>query len=164
MKTTNKRNAIIYSFLIVLSMIVTITGFELLINFHPLRLYKNSIVWGFSYYNWVMVHEISAALFVMFAIIHLYLHFGWYKSFLKCNVVNNKLTLMVTVLFILTLLTSFIPFIIKTLFRIKGGFPEFIRFFYKAHNKIGIIFAVLLIIHILSRKDKIVKMFTKLLH
>lgn len=162
MKPTIQKNVIIDSLLIVIGILVIISGFQLVINYHAHRLAKYSLVWGFNYYNWYDIHLISSIGFVTLVIIHVILHFSWYKSLFKGNLAKYRPTLIITLLFLFTTLTSFVPFLIKHLSKTRGDLPDFVFLMIELHDKMGIIFTILIILHVIRRKDRLGKMFTKL--
>jgi len=120
------------------------------------------MVWGLNFYNWLDIHLISAFIFTAFVIAHVILHFAWYKSLFKGKMVNYRPTLIITLFFLFTTLTSFIPFVIKTLSKSNGEVHDITFLLVELHDKIGIIFTILLILHFVRRKDRFGKMFAKM--
>ena len=159
MKPTIQKNVLIDLFLIVLGIIVVLTGFQLVLNYHAHRLLKHSVVWGLNYYNWYYIHLVSSIAFVISVVIHVVLHVGWYKNLLKGNLVNYRPTLIITLLFILTSLTSFVPFVIKHVSKTKGDLSNYAFLMIELHDKMGILFTIFLILHFVRQNDSFEQIF-----
>lgn len=105
-------------------------------------------VLGINYKNWSDFHKISIVVLSALMIYHIYKHWKWYKIVvLKKLLAKNRQVILLSVLFVLVAMTGFIPWFIDLL---KGD--EMLRkMFIELHDKLAIILAVYLILHIVKR-------------
>lgn len=107
------------------------------------------LVWGLTKSSWALIHKISAVIFTLFALYHIYKHSAYYKTIIKKMLIKqNKLIVGLSLLFIAAGVTGFIPWGID----IFSG-SEFSRFaFVEVHDKLGLILVIYTVIHILRRR------------
>lgn len=76
-----------------------VTGFML----HWAGHYANHVLW----HNWAVAHVISTLLLTALVVIHVYGHWGWYKSLVKSGTRNkSKITMLLSVLMIAVTITG----------------------------------------------------------
>lgn len=121
---------------------MSISGLYIQIHYHLLDV-DNS---GFS--QWTFIHKWSAVTFTFIAILHIVQHLKWYKTVFKKHLFHkNRVTIILTIIMIIVSLLGFLPWIM-------GIFPtqETLRYtLIEIHDKIGIVFMVIMIGHILKR-------------
>jgi hypothetical protein len=119
----------------------------------------NDFVLGINYKNWSDFHKISIVILSVLMIYHIYKHWKWYKIVvLKKLLAKNRQVILLSVLFVLVAMTGFIPWFIDLL---KGD--EMLRkMFIEIHDKLAIILAVYLILHIIKRWNWFLTTFEKI--
>ena len=59
------------------------------------------------WHNWAVVHVITSLLFLIFGVVHVKMHWGWYKSLFAKGIGNkSRVTLLLSVIFIVVILTG----------------------------------------------------------
>jgi ferredoxin len=103
---------------------------------------------GISYNNWTNIHKTSILIFSILMTYHFFMHWKWYKTIIiKKLASRNKLQMILSIVFILTAVTGYIPWIIN----LSGGSDISRNFIIEIHDKITILLFVLLTIHITRR-------------
>jgi ferredoxin len=108
----------------------------------------NKKVLGFKYFEWSSIHKFVIVLFTVFMIYHIYIHWKWYKTVLKKNLMmKNQISITLTLLFLLVALTGIIPWIVDAF-----GITSTIRLaFIEIHDKITFLLIIYMIIHIIKK-------------
>lgn len=96
------------------------------------------VVW----HNWAVAHVLFSLFFVIVAVLHIKQHWGWYKSLVQKFVHKKKVTLILTVAFLLVVLTG----LFLLCFGEGANTPVGLL-----HYKIGIFMGILGIGHFLKR-------------
>ena len=131
--------------LIPVFILVIYTGLKL----HVAGKIDNHDIWSF----WAHLHIIVSIISLIFGWLHIKAHWGWYKSLIKKGIgKKSKVTLFLSVLFLLLVITG----VILVLF-INGGNSHIGLW----HYRLGLIMIPLLIIHLVTRFQLIVKAFKK---
>ena len=121
--------------LLLLFIATAISGFGMHITGHS----DNHIIW----HNWAVAHTLSTLLFVITTVIHIYLHWNWYKTlFSKPLGKKSKVTIIITILFVLLTISGILAFIIPIGPNSQIGIT---------HYQIGVISTVLFIGHFIKR-------------
>lgn len=108
----------------------------------------NGFVLGLNYHNWSVVHKISIVVLSLFAIYHIYQHWKWYKLVIKKRLfAKNQQVLIFSLLFVLVAITGLIPWFIDLLKEDEMQRKAFIEI----HDKLAIILAIYLILHVIRR-------------
>lgn len=129
--------------LLVFGFIMTFSGLYIQVCYH---MRGDSFSLGFS--QWTIIHKWSALLFTLISITHIVLHLKWYKIVIEKQLFRkNRATLVLTIFMIIVSLTGFLPWIMS-LFPIHLALR---RTLIEIHDKIGVIFMVILIGHIIKR-------------
>lgn len=93
-------------------------------------------------HNWALAHIIASLLFTVFVIIHVKMHWGWYKRVIKNGLgQKSKITVILSVVFFLVLVTGIV------LLGVNGANSHIGLL----HYKIGLATIILCIGHILKR-------------
>ena len=59
------------------------------------------------WHNWAVVHVITSLLFLIFGVVHVKMHWGWYKSLFAKGIGNkSRVTLLLSVIFSVVVLTG----------------------------------------------------------
>lgn len=107
----------------------------------------NSVL-GLGYYSWTSIHKISVILFSILMTYHILIHLNWYKTIIiKKLFARNRLQITLSIVFILTVVTGYIPWIIN----LSGGSEIARKSIIEIHDKITILLFVLLTIHFKDR-------------
>ena len=109
---------------------------------------KGRLVLGLGYCDWSTLHKLSVILAMLFAAVHIGLHERWYESLLRHRRFGGrKTTIALSVLFLVTALTGFLPWGIRA----AGGGEALRRGFIEVHDKLALVLMVLLAIHVSKR-------------
>ncbi len=135
--------------LLLLSGIATIfSGLAIQIGFHMKGLDHENIFWGADYFTWSSVHKIVVIFFTILAIYHIFNHLQWYKTvFTKKLVSKNRKVIILSVLFILTALTGFIPWYID----LSGNSESSRHIFIEIHDKFTLFLIIYFILHVIRK-------------
>lgn len=119
------------------------TGIIMLI-YHTGLPYKETTL-GLNGYFWTDIHKVFAAISLILISIHLYLHIDWFKKLFTGKLKNKfkKRNLTLVIVFLLTAITSIIPWLIL-------GDTEGAKLFLGIHNKLGLLLIVFFAIHLLG--------------
>jgi len=132
-------------------LITVFSGILLQIKYHINHIgagVSNVHVFGIGYNGWSAIHKTSIIVFSLFMILHIYLHWKWYKAIINKRLfVKNKQVLSLTIIFLLVAFTGFIPWIID----LMGGGNTERKTFIEIHDKLAILLSVYLILHITKR-------------
>ena len=111
--------------LLISSLLTVYSGILLQVKFHMNHtgtLALNEPVIGFGYSEWSAIHKVSIVVFSLFVIIHIYLHWKLYSAIInKRHFAKNRQVLALTIIFMLVVITCFIPWIIDLM---GGGNTE----------------------------------------
>lgn len=108
----------------------------------------NDFVTGINYAGWSVIHKISIVALSLLMICHVYLHWKWYKAVITKKLISkNQQVLILSFLFVLVAITGLIPWFISLL---KGDEMQR-KIFIEIHDKIALILAGYLILHIIKR-------------
>jgi hypothetical protein len=103
---------------------------------------------GLDYSSWSDIHKISIVMLSFLAVLHISLHWEWYKTVIRKRLLNkNKQVITLSIIFVVVAITGFVPWIIdlaKGNELTRKGFIEF-------HDKIAIILSIYFILHIVKR-------------
>ena len=95
-----------------------------------------------AWHNWSLAHFSFAVLMLVTACIHIRQHWGWFKSFTRSATLQRKITTIVTILFVLTVLSgTYLLLFVEGQYSAAGV----------AHFWIGIVFGVFAIGHFIRR-------------
>ena len=102
------------------------------------------------WHNWAVAHVISTLLLTILVVIHIYGHWGWYKSLFKGNI-KNKSRLTTSVLSALMLVVTTTGIVV--LFRHQGANTGLGLW----HYVMGIIVSIIVIGHLIKRFNTMLK-------
>ena len=105
------------------------------------------------WHGWAVFHVLSTLFFVVATIAHIYMHWNWYKGlFTSSRGKKSRVTIIVSILFIVLTITGILAFIIPEGANSPLGL---------AHYKVGIVCAILFAGHIIKRHKILWKGLTK---
>jgi len=105
-------------------------------------------VFGIGYYGWSDIHKIAIVILSLFMVFHVSLHWKWYKVVIKKRLIGKNLqVLTLSVVFLLVAITGLVPWFIGLL----TGDEILRKAFMEIHDKLAIILAVYLILHVIKR-------------
>lgn len=108
----------------------------------------NDFVIGINYPGWSVIHKISIVALSLLMICHFYLHWKWYKAVIKKKLISrNQQVLMLSFLFVIVAITGLTPWFIGLL----NGNEVTRIIFIEIHDKLALILAIYLILHIIKR-------------
>lgn len=148
MKTQNnipksKRNYYVDIATLLPFLLLLFTGIIMLI-YHTGKPYPETTL-GLDGHFWLDTHIFFAVISMAMVSAHLYLHLTWFKKLFTGKLKNKywvrNLTLVIVFLF--TLLTSFIPLIFL-------GESETAKMMLGIHNKLGLLLIIFFVIHLFS--------------
>lgn len=101
------------------------------------------------WHNWAVAHVISTLLLTILVAIHVYAHWGWYKSLFKGRVKNKSVvTIILSALMLIVTMTGVI-----VLFRHQGANTTLGLW----HYVIGIIITIIALGHFIKRHNIFIK-------
>lgn len=119
----------------------------------------NDSVFGINYHGWSVVHKISIVVLSLLMIYHIYQHWKWYKIIItKRLFAKNQQVLIFSLLFVLVAITGLTPWFIDLL---KGDEMQR-KAFIEIHDKLAIILAVYLTLHVIRRMNWFLTTFDKI--
>ncbi|MEJ5245100.1 MAG: DUF4405 domain-containing protein [Bacteroidota bacterium] len=137
--------------LLIFGIITVFSGMLIQIKYHMGNhgnIAINDFVLGLNYHDWCVVHKISIVALSLFAIYHIYQHWKWYKVVVSKRLfAKNQQVLIFSLLFVLVAITGLTPWFIDLL---KGDEMQR-KVFIEIHDKLAIILAVYLILHVIRR-------------
>lgn len=127
------------------------SGMLIQVNYHmgnPVNHAVEKFVLGMDYHGWTTMHKISIVTLALLMIHHGYQHWNWYKAvMIKKLFKKNQQVLILSLLFILVAITGFTPWCIDLL----QGDETHRKFFIEIHDKLTLVLAIYLILHIIKR-------------
>ena len=141
----------INSMLLLCGTATAFSGLTIMIHYHmghPGAISNTETYWGFYYSGWSWIHKASALAVTLLMTYHVLLHWKWYKNVqLKKLPPKNRQVIMLSVIFVVALLTGFIPWILQL-----SNTTDFThRFLLEIHDKTGIVLIVFLVLHVSKR-------------
>ena len=95
------------------------------------------------WHNWAIAHIISTLLLTIMIVIHIYDHWGWYKSLFRNGIKNkSRATIVLSVLMLVVIITGHI-----VLFRHQGANSDFGL----KHYVLGVALSVIAVGHFIRR-------------
>ena len=126
-----------------------LTDFLLLITFVPSSATGFILHWAGHqnyhelWHNWAVAHVISTLLLTILVAIHIYGHWGWYKSLFKGGIKNkSRVTIVVSILFVVLTISGTFAFTVPEGPNSHIGIVHYI---------IGIISTIFFVGHIVKR-------------
>ncbi|MGE0076434.1 MAG: hypothetical protein AB7S48_01090 [Bacteroidales bacterium] len=118
-------------------------------NFEQLRdTSAGNAVWGIDYATWSAIHKVVIIFLSLLMVYHFAIHWKWYKGvFAKHLIKKNKQVIVLSFIFILVVLTGFIPWFID----LSGNRNLLRLFLIEVHDKISILLTVYLTLHVIKR-------------
>ncbi len=114
---------------------------------------SNGDVLGISYSGWSLVHKTSIVVFSVFMIYHVALHRKWYKVICKKRLFDkNKPVFILTVIFILAVISGYIPWLMA----LTGINTSLHKVFIEIHDKMALFLFVFMLLHILKRRKRFI--------
>ena len=108
----------------------------------------NQAVMGINYQGWSVIHKISIVALSLLMICHVYLHWKWYKGVITKKLISkNQQVLILSFLFVVVAITGLTPWFIDLL----NGDEMQRKIFIEIHDKVTLILAIYLILHIIKR-------------
>ena len=136
-----------------------LTDFLLLITFVPSSATGFILHWAGHqnyhelWHNWAVAHVISTLLLTILVAIHIYGHWGWYKSLFKGGIKNkSRVTIVVSILFVVLTISGTFAFTVPEGPNSHIGIVHYI---------IGIISTIFFVGHIIKRHKIFFKGFLK---
>ncbi|PKN29299.1 MAG: hypothetical protein CVU64_08985 [Deltaproteobacteria bacterium HGW-Deltaproteobacteria-21] len=115
---------------------------------HHGHIEQSSLALGMDYGGWSHIHKVSIVIISLSAIVHIVLHWKWYKTVVRKKLLGkNRLVLTLTILFVIVALTGYIPWVID----LTGGREETRKGFIEVHDKLTFILLPYLVIHVTRR-------------
>jgi hypothetical protein len=184
-KSREKRifnNFLINTLLIVFGLIIVLSGLALQLGYHrgepgvhqigvhevqhqsmryeQVRGFDTSkIVCGFNYPAWSAIHKFAIVFFSLLMIYHICAHWKWYEGVIAKHLIRKNIQVItLSVLFLLVVLTGFIPWIVD----LSGNSIVAQIFFIEIHDKLALFFILFLVLHIVKRAKWFATVYEKL--
>ena len=146
---------IINSGLLLFGSVMAFSGLLIQFNYHMGNhgdIDMNAVVSGISYGGWSDIHLISIILVSILMVYHFILHWKWYKTIVKKNLIaKNKQVIALTIIFILAAITGYASWLNK----LTGGEDITSKAFIEIHDKIAILLFVFLILHVVKKNEMV---------
>lgn len=108
----------------------------------------NGHVRAIGYKGWSDIHKVSILLMSILMIIHIYLHWKWYKTIINKRLFRkNKQVLTLSVIFAAAAISGFIAWIIDFM----NASQSIRNTFIEIHDKVALVLVVYLILHVIKR-------------
>jgi len=108
----------------------------------------NNQALGLNYNGWSYIHKISILILSLIMIFHISQHWKWYKIVMKKRLIaKNAQVLTLSIVFILVAITGLIPWFMT----IMKGHGMLRKVLIEIHDKLAIILAIYLILHVFKR-------------
>jgi len=151
-----EKNGLTLSFPINLGLLLTgfttaFSGFVIQFAYHMGHhghIDQSSPALGMDYGGWSDIHKISIVIISLLAIVHIVLHWKWYKTVVRKKLPGkNRVVLTLTILFVVVAITGYIPWFID----LAGGEEETRKGFIEVHDKLTFILLPYLVLHVTRR-------------
>ena len=131
--------------------ILAFTGLLIQINYHMGNhgaIDINNRVFGIDYPGWSVIHKMAVIFISIFITLHIVRHWKWYITIIRKKLMaKNRQVIILSIVFILTAITGYMPWFIK----LKGGDEMIRKFYIEIHDKLALILFVFLVLHVLKR-------------
>ena len=119
----------------------------------------NNSVFGINYAGWSDIHKVSIVFITLISVFHIIQHWDWYRIIIKKKLITkNKQTVGLTLVFIVVVITGYIPWIINLI----GGNEITRKTFIEMHDKLALVLLVYFILHVSKRLKWYIITFKKL--
>ena len=137
--------------LFVCGIAIAFSGFTIMFQYHMGHsgdINTTDKFWGLNYFNWSGIHKFFGVVMSLLMAYHILLHWKWFKNvLLKKLFKKNIQVLILSVIFIVTCLSGFIPWLLLP----ENGNDFTRRFLIEIHDKTGLILIVYLVLHVSKR-------------
>jgi magnesium-transporting ATPase (P-type) len=114
---------------------------------------------GLRYNSWTVLHKYVIFFFLLLMLYHVSIHWKWYKGVVSRNLIGkNKQVAILTVLFLLVVLTGLVPWFID----LSGSSMEIRLLFIELHDKLSLFLIIFIILHIVKRTKWYLSAYKKL--
>lgn len=145
--------------LLLMGLVVTVSGLVMQVEYHMGRLPIAQSVWGMEHGQWSGVHKFSAVVFMLLVAYHVWVHWKWYEVvFSKGLFRKNSQILVFSLLMALVSLLGLVPWLVDLL----GGNQVARDTLIEIHDKLAIVFAIYIILHLFKRMKWYIKTLSKL--
>jgi hypothetical protein len=138
------------------------SGLVIQLNYHMGHhgaINKASLVLGMTHAGWSDIHLTAIAIVSFLAVIHIILHWKWYKTIvLKKLFAKNHLIITLTAIFIAVAITGYTPLFVKW----SGGSEVIRKSFIEIHDKLALVLLIYLMIHVSQKFRWFISSFKKL--
>jgi len=148
--------------LLVSSITTAFSGLTIMTHYHMGHhgdISTTDTFWGIDYFAWSAIHKTGTIALSLVMAYHILLHWKWYKNvLLKRLLAKNSQVILLSVIFFVTGLTGFIPWLLQS-----GDASESTRRgILEIHDKMGIVLIVFLILHVSKRLNWFTNTYAKL--
>jgi hypothetical protein len=148
--------------LLISGIVIIFSGLLIQFNYHMGNhgnIDINNTVLNLHYFEWSSIHKISIVIFSILMIVHIILHWKWYKIVVSKNLLTkNKQVITLSFIFIIVAITGYIPWLIY----VTGGENIPRKLFIEIHDKLALILSIYLILHVIKRLKWFVTTFHKI--
>ena len=148
--------------LLISSITTAFSGLTIMIHYHMGHqgdISTTDLFWGIYYGGWSTIHKTATIALSLIMAYHILLHLKWYKNvLLKKLLTKNRQVILLSVIFIVTALTGFIPWLLQS--GDVSDIPQ--RGLIEIHDKMGIVFIVFLVLHVSKRFNWFTNTYAKL--
>ena len=137
--------------LIILGIATVFSGILIQVNYHMGNhgnIAINDFVFGINYQGWSVFHKTSVVALSLLMIYHVYQHWKWYKVVITKKIISkNQQVLILSLLFVVVAISGLTPWFIDLL----NGNEMQRKVIIEIHDKLALILAIYLILHIFRR-------------
>jgi hypothetical protein len=149
----SKMNFLVDCLLIVFGILMIFSGLLLQARYHGRTMDPLVVTQIPDYIHWTQIHKLSIVIVSILVCFHIPFHIKWYRSVIKKGLIHkNKLTISLTIVFSLSAMTGFWAWLIPVFYKGASGLIAE-KHIIEIHDKLSIILAVLIIVHV-SKKVK----------
>lgn len=114
---------------------------------------------GFTYTQWSMMHKWAIVAFTLLMVYHVYAHWKWYTGVIRKQLIRKHFqVIMLSVIFILVAVTGLLSWVID----LRGGSGSLRLILIEIHDKLAIILAIYMVLHVIGRMKWFSQAYNKL--
>lgn len=150
-KQKNTLALLVNTILLLSGIAMAFSGLLIQFNYHMGHhgnIHFTDLVMGLDYFQWSLVHKVSILIVTALVIYHITTHWRWYMGVLKKRLFSkHQQVLVFSILFIITAITGIVPWIVDE----TGGSFMLRKGFIEIHDKIALLLAIYLTLHLVKR-------------
>ncbi|MGL5683813.1 MAG: hypothetical protein ACRDDZ_12290 [Marinifilaceae bacterium] len=146
---THQGKRVINYELVILGLIVVLSGMIMQLGYHignpGVVVRETKTILGLFYSNWQLMHKVAISFFFALCTYHIWSHRNWYVAIISKRLYRRNIQLVLfSVIFIFSVVTGFLPWIIDGHDGVRITLIEI-------HDKISVVLIVFMVLHVGKR-------------